>query len=211
MRQEESDIPRNADQEILRFVENYFQRWDNQSCMEVRETIVLQAWQKPKPGWWKLNSDGAISDRGAICGGVIRGEEGEWIRGFSVKCVDRVCELVEAWGVLYGLQICWDLGIKQLEVESDALQVVQRIEQLHHLHLRAEPWKSIGEMLSRDWTVCVQHVVREKNRCADRVTKLGLRSPEERIIWSSPPQEVVAILEEDRTAVGHPRVSTEKV
>ncbi|PNX58971.1 hypothetical protein L195_g051182 [Trifolium pratense] len=48
---------------------------------------VMIHWSPPNPHFVKLNTDGAFKDKQiAGCGGVIRGNQGEWLGGFA-KCV----------------------------------------------------------------------------------------------------------------------------
>ena len=44
-------------------------------------------------------------------------------------------------------------------------------------HVHSALISSIRELLSRDWTVSVNHVYREVNSCADDLAKLGHRLP----------------------------------
>jgi hypothetical protein len=49
--------------------------------------VAMIKWSPSKPSFVKLNTDGAYKDKQiADCGGVIRGNEGEWLGGFA-KCV----------------------------------------------------------------------------------------------------------------------------
>lgn len=49
----------------------------------------------------------------AGCGGAIRGDSGEWLRGFSIKIGVRDSNQAEAWGILEGLQLCLGDGTKE--------------------------------------------------------------------------------------------------
>ena len=42
-------------------------------------------WEKPPPGWAKLNTDGVVARNPGLerCGGLIRDEHGAWLVGFS--------------------------------------------------------------------------------------------------------------------------------
>ncbi|PNX98623.1 hypothetical protein L195_g021874 [Trifolium pratense] len=48
-----------------------------------QRSLVDIYWKPPKGGWVRLNSDGACSNEVIDCGGVIRGSDEEWSRGFS--------------------------------------------------------------------------------------------------------------------------------
>ncbi|GAU11815.1 hypothetical protein TSUD_75660 [Trifolium subterraneum] len=51
---------------------------------ERNQMIAMIRWTTPRDEFIKLNTDGACKlDGSAGCGGVIRGSQGEWIRGFA--------------------------------------------------------------------------------------------------------------------------------
>ncbi|MCI88056.1 ribonuclease H protein, partial [Trifolium medium] len=69
-------------------------------------------WKPPEENYVKLNTDGACKEGGrrAGCGGVIRGNQGEWLGDF-VKGVGYCNAFVaELWGVLEGLRLAQRLG-----------------------------------------------------------------------------------------------------
>jgi hypothetical protein len=49
---------------------------------QVQQTIQV-CWKAPSVGRVCLNIDGACRDGVIGCGGVIRGSDGEWLKGFS--------------------------------------------------------------------------------------------------------------------------------
>ena len=57
-------------------------------------------------------------------GGVIRGQEGEWIAGFARPLGQTNSCMVELWALRDGLLLAKELGINNLIVELDALSVV---------------------------------------------------------------------------------------
>lgn len=131
-------------------------------------------WSKPRKGWHKLNSDGGVSDDGkADCGGVIRNEEGEWIVGYTHKPQTSDCLQAEAWGLLRGLELGWQKGIKHLEVESDSKELIQLINDQKVRNFRIEPWMSIQRWVEAAWTLQFSHILREGNKCADNLVKLS--------------------------------------
>ncbi|XP_075640174.1 uncharacterized protein LOC142611910 [Castanea sativa] len=85
-------------------------------------------WWPPKPGWYKVNTDGAIFEdlRGCGVGVVIRNDRGE-IMGAMSKKLDlplRVLE-VETKAVEEGLWFAANFGLKDIIIECDAQQVVK--------------------------------------------------------------------------------------
>jgi hypothetical protein len=81
----------------------------------------LIRWKPPKPLFVLLNTDGAVKEnRIAGCGGVIRGDQGEWLGGFA-KCVGLCSAFVaELWGVVEGLRYAYHLGFRQIELNIDS-------------------------------------------------------------------------------------------
>lgn len=69
-------------------------------------------WQPPTPAWCKLNTDGSwrTPDIGG-CGGLIRGNQGEWIKGFSLAPSTFSPVEAEAIAAHEGLVLCWNLGL----------------------------------------------------------------------------------------------------
>jgi ribonuclease HI len=69
-----------------------------------------------------LNTDGAYKDHQiAGCGGVIRGNQGEWLGGFA-KCVGLCSAFVaELWGVVEGLRYAYRLGFRKIQLSVDLL------------------------------------------------------------------------------------------
>ena len=86
-------------------------------------------WEKPQPGWVKLNTDGASglgSDRTG-CGGIIRDECRQWIMGFSRRIGVANSFIAELWGLRDGLQLCCCRDFDSLEVEIDAKAIIDAL------------------------------------------------------------------------------------
>lgn len=84
------------------------------------------------------------------CGGVIRGDEGEWILGFSRKIQGGDVLAVEEWGFLGGLEAYWRMGLRRIEAESDASDLVNIIQTQEYKEYKVEPWLSIRSMMEKD-------------------------------------------------------------
>lgn len=71
-------------------------------------------WEKLENRWCKVNTDGAHEDYDIVAkvGRVIQNHEGCWLSGFC-RNIGR-CFVVEGelWGVLDGLKLVWDLGLR---------------------------------------------------------------------------------------------------
>ena len=49
-----------------------------------------------------------------------------------------------------GLEACWNLGLRKIEAESDALQLVQLVNAGKHKEFRTESWIKLNYWLERD-------------------------------------------------------------
>ncbi|KAL2526791.1 Ribonuclease H-like superfamily protein [Abeliophyllum distichum] len=76
--------------------------------------------RKPKEGWIKLNTDGALKDYGLAAGGVTRNHLGEVSWGFYEYY--EACSILEAElkAVETGLHLCWQTNINKVWVEVDS-------------------------------------------------------------------------------------------
>ncbi|KAF7804181.1 ribonuclease H [Senna tora] len=77
-------------------------------------------WLKPKLGWVKVNTDGAVCRNGNIagCGGLIRDHQGNWLKGFIKNVGISSPEGAEAWGILCVLNLAWELWKKRASIGS---------------------------------------------------------------------------------------------
>lgn len=53
-------------------------------------------------------------------GGIIIGNEGEWLRGFSKYIEVSDSYTTELWGVYEGLQLTTEMSFTSIDVNSDA-------------------------------------------------------------------------------------------
>lgn len=89
----------------------------------------LVLWHPLPMGWVKLNSNGASCGNPgkAGCGDVLisRTQDGE---GFSKRLGKCDAYEAELWGIIIGLEIARKDGFRQVLVESDSLNAVQRLD-----------------------------------------------------------------------------------
>ncbi|KAE8723185.1 hypothetical protein F3Y22_tig00012724pilonHSYRG00007 [Hibiscus syriacus] len=156
-------------------------------------------WKPPPNGWMKFNSDGARNPRDgyATCGGIIRNNIGEWILGYA-RAVG-ICSVVEAeiWGVFEGLTHAWNIGERQVILETDSA------EALRLLAKRGEGAESpiipqrIRELVGRNWTVSFTQIRREANGIADIMSKKSGRDDFAGKVCREPPGDTISRLQED--------------
>ena len=95
-------------------------------CAKKTTTPNAVVWRPPKPGWYKVNTDGATFDdiKCFGVGVVIRNERGEIMGALSKKFMLPLGGLeAEAKAVEDGVVLGWDLRLKDIIIESVALLV----------------------------------------------------------------------------------------
>jgi ribonuclease HI len=135
-----------------------------------RERMLVDiVWKPPSGNFVRLNTDGACKENNiAGCGGIIWGNQGEWIGGFAKGVGDCNPFIVELWGVFEGLLLAWCLGFRKIELHIDSVAVVQVIS-TGKLSSKSR-WSlvlNIQKLLDLEWEVKIAHVYREANQCAD--------------------------------------------
>ena len=93
---------------------------------ERNKVLVPVGWSKPHKGWAKLNTDRSVMGNPAMAGGggMIRGQEGEWITGFARPLERTNSCMAELWALRDGLLLAKELGINNFIVDLDVLSVV---------------------------------------------------------------------------------------
>ena len=95
-------------------------------CAKKTTTLDAVVWRPPKPGWYKVNTNGATFDdiKCFRVGVVIRNERGEIMGALSKKFMLPLGGLeAEAKAIEDGVVLAWDLRLKDIIIESDALLV----------------------------------------------------------------------------------------
>lgn len=190
-------IPCDLRAEILKYKHQYQMSREGYTGDLVSEEFIWVAWNSPETGWFKLNTEGAWeSESQAGGGGLIQGDTGEWIRGFTshLSAISPGC--TEALALLEGLMVAQDMNITKIEVEVDAQELIDAILGKKDLHGGSWIIEQIQCML-RNWEFKLQHTHREANRCADALAKMGKIQRKRKMIWTTPPLEVQSIIQED--------------
>ena len=87
-------------------------------------------WKSPKAGWYKVNIDGATFENIKSYGVrvVIRNERGELMGALSKKFELPLGGLeAEAKAMEEGVAFAWDVGLKDINIESDAQLVTNSL------------------------------------------------------------------------------------
>jgi ribonuclease HI len=161
---------------IMKRVHEYNDAIINQRVVTSSERVeALICWKPPQASFVKLNTDGACkTDQVAGCGGVIRGNQGEWLGGFAKGVGLCSAFVAELWGVYEGLRHVYRMGFRKVELEVDSKAVVQVLKSgCVQSATGSSLIKRICQMLAKDWTVDIKHIYREANKCADAMANIG--------------------------------------
>ncbi|GAU29065.1 hypothetical protein TSUD_278210 [Trifolium subterraneum] len=85
-------------------------------------------WCPPKENWICINTDGAVQQDVAGCGGVIRDQIGKWIAGFVKNMRFSKDYISELWGAYEVLKFARSKGFTMVELRMDSSVVVGSIK-----------------------------------------------------------------------------------
>lgn len=100
-------------------------------------------WLTPSADFVKINVNGCQNSNGDITArGLIRGSEGEWFGGFSIK-IGKGCVLeAEIRGLWLELELAQNLCFREIEVESDNKEAIELIK------LFDKPFHPLGNQIA---------------------------------------------------------------
>jgi len=127
-------------------------------------------------------------------GGIFRNYAGFYLYGFSKYIHDSSDILyAELYTIYQGLSLANEKGIVDLVCYSDSLLCINIITgPLLKFHVYVVLIQDIKELMEQ-----TQATIREGNRCANFVAKLGTSSNFELIRHDSPPTELLSLLQSD--------------
>ncbi|GAU17933.1 hypothetical protein TSUD_330570 [Trifolium subterraneum] len=155
----------------------------------------------------KLNVDGCCMDnpRKAGYGGLFRDVEGNWHGGFYGSLGFTTTMKAELYAICQGLVTAWDLGYRNILVETDSLEAINHIEEANIEHdLYGSLVSDIRSLMQRNWSLNLVHSVKEDNGCADILSKLGAEQHEVYCYHAYPPQQLKWALRADSLHVQLP-------
>ncbi|XP_021865546.1 uncharacterized protein [Spinacia oleracea] len=82
-------------------------------------------WKPPPTGWWKVNTEAAIAERHVGLGMIVRDNIGDVLMSGGKK-LDVAIQVLEeeVRATLFGLRYAYDAGFRQVELETDCLNLV---------------------------------------------------------------------------------------
>lgn len=136
---------------------------------------ILVKWVLPPEDSLKLNIDGASKgiSGNAGCGGIIRTANNSVVVAFSSFLGQGTNDMAEFHALKTGLDICYQLSIEHILVESDSILLVKCFAGIQKPPWPLLPiWNAIQELTS--WiSISVSHIYREGNQVADFFAKSG--------------------------------------
>ena len=161
-------------------------------------------WEKPRAGWLTLNTDGsaASSSSPAGGGGLVRDENGDWVKGFARRIGSTSSYLAELWALRDGLQLCLQIHAHSVVIEVDAKAIVETFNSPTLPSSCVSPimdeCRHIAKQIPQ---VRFRHIYREANRCADFLGRLGSSLEIGFSVFISPPMDLFPFLEADANGV----------
>ncbi|CAN1295022.1 Putative ribonuclease H protein At1g65750 [Linum perenne] len=89
----------------------------------------LIGWRRADEGCFSLNADGSLySNRSsAAASGVIRDDNGRFVSAFTANFGTCSIMRAELRGIIEGMKLAWDKGIRKLSIQSDSRAAVQML------------------------------------------------------------------------------------
>ncbi|KAE8729046.1 hypothetical protein F3Y22_tig00004004pilonHSYRG00047 [Hibiscus syriacus] len=103
----------------------------------------------------------------------------------------------ELWGIHEGLSHAWNLGERLITVETDSLEDVRMLKKNTKRGSIFTLIDCVNELINRDWNVVLKHISWNANKVADRLAKIVATRGEARIVFSTPPLEVIDIVQRE--------------
>ncbi|PKU67111.1 Putative ribonuclease H protein [Dendrobium catenatum] len=132
------------------------------------------------PPCLKLNTDGFVDFSFAGFGGIIRYKVGKVIMAYAGPLSPCKVVFAELMGLLKGLYICNNRGFINIEIEVDALLLIQIIKNVDFFCPQVFYIIRKIRMALSTLNYMIKHIFREGNVCADCLAKLGSRLQEDR-------------------------------
>lgn len=139
------------------------------SRTQIRQKCGLWCkWERPSPGWFKLNIDGSALHGITIGGGILRDHGGKLIGGSSHYYGEGTNKKAVFVALRDGLFFCLALNISPVLIDSDSAIVVNAVRTGIIGNWRIEyPFRECMKLFSSSFEII--HGFRQKNHVADRL------------------------------------------
>ncbi|CAN1788388.1 Putative ribonuclease H protein At1g65750 [Linum perenne] len=138
------------------------------------------AWEPRLADWVTINTDGSCIApiRKVPAGGIIRRSDGRGLVAFTMNLGACTINRAEIRGAITGLELAWDNGFRQVELQLDSKVTVSLLLSSEEPeHQRAAEVLHFRNLCKRNWEVRVRHIFREANKAADFLASLGYNFP----------------------------------
>ncbi|CAI0470940.1 unnamed protein product [Linum tenue] len=117
------------------------------------------SWKLPPSGWACVNTDGLAthSPASTSCGGIVRGDDGRFIKAFTTNLGGGSITRAELAGIAYGLRFAWEEGIRKVVLQTDSCTARTLIENATPQHPHYSCIAEIRQWLARPWLVRIEH------------------------------------------------------
>ncbi|CAN1141919.1 Putative ribonuclease H protein At1g65750 [Linum perenne] len=138
------------------------------------------SWEPGLAQWHVLNTDGSVLPQlgSAAAGGVLRDESGRGLAAFSANLGRCSITRAELRGIMIGLDVAWEVGIRKVAVQVDSKAAISLINEPGvPCQQHAAEVVAILKLLQPDWEVTIAHIYREGNKAADYLASIGHNLP----------------------------------
>ncbi|CAN1789134.1 Putative ribonuclease H protein At1g65750, partial [Linum perenne] len=145
-------------------------------CQGKERVPSMISWEAGQGQGYTLNTDGSvrISEQRAAAGGCLRDSDGRVIDCFAANLGNCSITRAELTGVIIGLERAWNLGIREVEVQTDSACVAKFFsEGSTGIHQHATLIGKFKIISQRAWRITVKFIYREANYLADFLANRG--------------------------------------
>ncbi|GKU86855.1 hypothetical protein SLEP1_g1329 [Rubroshorea leprosula] len=176
----------------------------------LRYDELLVRWEKPPPGYVKINVDGIArgTSRASATSSVCGDSNGDWCFGFTQQLGMGITIRVDLYASWKGVQLAWEKGYKKVIIEADSLLAKQKLEQHGGAtNLLLVLCRGCIELLNRNSDCELRHVFREANSCVDVMASSFYHLEPGLHFFEEPSDGVRTTLREDLLGMCKPRAS----
>ncbi|CAN1127155.1 Putative ribonuclease H protein At1g65750 [Linum perenne] len=178
--QAENSSAREVCSQVKFWVHFYSSCWKALQVSREAPGLARQAhligWRPAEEGCFTLNSDGSLytNPNRAAAGGVIRDDNGRFVSAFSMNLGSCSVMRTELRGIVEGMKRAWNIGIRNLRIQSDSEAAVKMLTTPGYSSNQHESLiQQFAELSSRNWRLSIHHIYREANFAADYMANLG--------------------------------------
>ncbi|KAK7290057.1 hypothetical protein RIF29_04205 [Crotalaria pallida] len=120
------------------------------------------SWEKPPPGFIAVSVDfNCLGNPNPVgLGGLLRDENGQWLRGFSGHFGISNNLHVERATIFHGLEAVWNHGARKVICFSDCLDALRLVENdPRNVHHYVALLHDIYELKERSWELSFKHIL----------------------------------------------------